>query len=238
MKKKDLLEKKSVEELKKDRDRLKKWRALLWGFVLFVLLVFADQATKIAADVYFSKRPEGYQVSVIPGWIYLEITYNRGIAYGSLGNSAEWLKIAVVVGTALLMVLLSVFYIRMDTRRTFLRLAIILIVAGGVGNLIDRVQYKIWETGDPRVLHGVRDMVNLERFGFAVCNFADFFITGGAVMLVLGFLFFDRDALFPTGKKYKALAWEQDNKKNELVEVKGTRLAEDYEPRTDETDNE
>lgn len=234
MKKKDLLANKSVEELKKERDRFKAWRTLLWGFVLFVLLVFADQFTKLAADVYFGQKGNP-PVAVIPGWIYLEITYNRGIAYGSLGNSAEWLKIAVVVGTALLMVLFSVFYIRMDSRRTFLRIAIILIVSGGVGNLIDRVQYRVWETD---ALYGVRDMVNLQRFGFAVCNLADFFITGGAVMLVLGLLFFDRDALFPTGKKYKALAWEQDNKKNELVAVKGNRAAEDYEPRTDETDNE
>ena len=234
MKKKDLLANKSVEELKRERDRFKAWRALLWGFVLFALLVFADQFTKLAADMYFGKKGND-PIAVIPGWIYLEITYNRGIAYGSLGGAAEWLKIAVVVGTALLMLIFSVFYIRMDTRRSFLRLALIFIVAGGVGNLIDRVQYKIWETD---ALYGVRDMVNLERFGFAVCNLADFFITGGAVMLVLALLFFDRDALFPTGKKYKALAWEQDNKKNELVAVKGNRASEDYEPRTDETDNE
>lgn len=234
MKKKDLLANKSVEELKKERDRLKAWRSVLWGFVLFVLLIFADQFTKLAADEYFGKKGNA-PIAVIPGWIYLEITYNRGIAYGSLGSAAEWLKIAVVVGTGLLMLLFSVFYVRMDTRRSFLRVAIILIVAGGIGNLIDRIQYRVWETD---ALYGVRDMVNLQRFGFAVCNLADFFITGGAVMLVLALLFFDRDALFPTGKKYKALAWEQDNKKNELVAVKGNRAAEDYEPKTDETDNE
>lgn len=237
MKKKDLLANKSVEELKVERDRFKAWRSILWGFVLLTLLVFADQFTKLAADVYFGQKGHD-SVAVIPGWVYLEITYNRGIAYGTLGGAAEWLKIAVVVGTALMMALFAVFYVRMDTRRSFLRIAILLIIAGGVGNLIDRVQYKVWEAGIPAIDHGVRDMVNLERFGFAVCNLADFFITGGAVMLVLGLLFFDRDALFPTGKKYKALAWEQDNKKNELVEVKGTRAAEDYEPRTDETDNE
>ncbi len=234
MKKKDLLANKSVEELKKERDRFKSWRTLLWGFVLFTLLVFADQFTKLAADVYFGQKGNA-PIAVIPGWIYLEITYNRGIAYGSLGDAAEWIKIAVVVGTGLLMLLFSVFYIRMDTRRTFLRIAIILIVAGGIGNLIDRVQYRVWESD---ALYGVRDMVNLQRFGFAVCNLADFFITFGAIMLVLGLLFFDRDALFPTGKKYKALAWEHDNKKNELVAVKGNRASEDYEPRTDKTDNE
>lgn len=236
MKKKDLLKSKSIEELKEEYRRFKAWRAVLWGAVWLILLVFADQATKIWADVYFGQKGNA-PIAVIPGWIYLEIAYNPGIAYGALGNATEWVKIAVVIGTAVLMLIFTIFYVRMDTRRTFLRLAVVFIIAGGVGNLIDRIQYKVWEL-DSSSLIGVRDMVNLERFGFAVCNLADFFITGGAVMLVLALLFFDRDALFPTGKKYKALAWEQDNKKNELVAVKGDRAADDYEPRTDETDNE
>ena len=232
--KKDLLVKKSVETLKKERARFKAWRSILWGVMLFVLLVFADQFTKLAADVYFGQQGND-PIVVIPGWVYLEITYNRGIAYGSLGSASEWIKIAIVVGTGVLMLLLSVLYAVMDNRRSFLRFAIILIVAGGIGNLIDRVQYRVWEAD---ALYGVRDMVNLERFGFAVCNLADFFITFGAIALVLALLFFDRDALFPTGKKYKALAWEQDNKKNELVAVHGNRATDDYEPRMDETDNE
>ena len=49
-------------------------------------------------------------------------------------------------------------------------------------------------------------------FDFGVCNFADFFITGGAVLLVLALLFFDTDAIFPVGKKYKALAKEAEEK--------------------------
>ena len=232
--KKDLLLKKDVETLKKERARFKAWRSILWGFMLFVLLVFADQFTKLAADVYFGQRGND-PIAVIPGWVYLEITYNRGIAYGSLGGASEWVKIAIIVGTGVLMLFLSVLYVVTDSRRSFLRVAMILIVAGGIGNLIDRVQYRVWETD---ALYGVRDMVNLERFGFAVCNLADFFITFGAIALVLALLFFDRDALFPTGKKYKALAWEQDNKKNELVAVQGNRATDDYEPRTDETDNE
>ncbi|MBE5747373.1 MAG: signal peptidase II [Clostridiales bacterium] len=236
MKKKNLLESKSVEELTAERARLKAWRGLLWGFIAFVLLVFVDQFTKLAADVYFGQKGNA-PVAVIPGWVYLEITYNPGVAYGMLGNAAQWVKIAIVVGTAVLMAVLGVFYVRIDARRSFLRVAFLLIIAGGVGNLIDRVQYKVWELG-PGATIGVRDMINLERFGFAVCNLADFFITFGAVMLVLGFLFFDRDALFPTGKKYKALAQEVEDKKNALVEVKGTRSAEDYEPRTDDTTGE
>ncbi|MBQ9713782.1 MAG: signal peptidase II [Clostridia bacterium] len=231
-KEKQTLLNKSVEQLKKERNELKKWRAILLGVVFLILLIFVDQFTKLAADVYFGERGNEH-VTVIPGWVYLEIAYNRGIAYGKFGDASQGLKIGIIVGTAVLMAILTVIYVRTDTRRVFLRAALILIIAGGLGNLIDRVEYRIW---DENTLYGVRDMINLERFGFAVCNLADFFITGGAVMLVLALLFFDRDALFPTGKRYKALAWEYDNRKNELVEVKGSRYVEDYEPKT--TDEE
>ena len=55
-------------------------------------------------------------------------------------------------------------------------------------------------------------MVDLSKFGFAVCNFADFFITFGVVMLVLALLFFDKDAAFPIGK-YKKLAQAEERER-------------------------
>ena len=62
-------------------------------------------------------------------------------------------------------------------------------------------------------------MVDLSRFGFAVCNFADFFISGGAVALVLALVFFDKEALFPIGK-YKTLAEEEEKVSTETEEEK------------------
>ena len=230
---------KKVEKLKGDIGKYKSLRTVYWGVILFAILIIVDQLTKVVADVYFSQSDAPERVAIIPGWIYLQITYNTGIAYGKFGDAQVWVKILIIAATAALMAVFAVLYFRIDPRRTFLRLAVIFIVAGGVGNLIDRLYFRIW---DPEVVaagtQGVRDMVNLERFGFAVCNFADFFITGGAVMLVLALLFFDRDALLPLGKKYKKLAKEAEDKKNALVAVKGKRAAEDYGPRnTDERDN-
>ena len=46
---------------------------------------------------------------------------------------------------------------------------------------------------------------------FGICNFADFFIVGGAIALLFAFFFFDKDAFFPVGK-YKALAKEGEEK--------------------------
>ena len=191
------------------RKRMKKEKAVsplkgsnLWGALIFGVLLLVDMLTKLFADAYFSQPDAPSHIDIIPGWISLRITYNRGIAYGMGSGSPTWAKIAVIAGTGVLMLALAIVYFKLDRRRVWLRTAIVFIVAGGVGNLIDRVYYQVW---DPNTFLGVRDMVDLSRFGFAVCNFADFFITGGAAILVCALLFFDKDALFPT-KKYKELA--------------------------------
>lgn len=198
--------------------------ATLWGVILFLVLVLIDQITKLIADVYMDK---GDSIPIIEGWLALTFTYNRGISYGMGAGTSPILKIGVIAATAVIMAVIAVLFFKIDKRRTWLRIAFVFVVAGGVGNLIDRVYYRVWD--ESTFPFGVRDMVDLSRFGFAVCNFADFFISAGAVMLVLGFLFFDQDAIFPQGK-YKALAkeWEekQEKKRKETEKTKTARAGE------------
>ena len=201
----------------------------LWGLLLFGILLLVDMLTKLFADAYFSQPSAPKKIDIIPGWISLRIAYNKGIAYGLGSSSPTWVKIAVVVVTGLLMVGLSILYFKLDKRRSWMRIALVFVIAGGVGNFIDRVYYQVW---DVNAAYGVRDMVDLSRFGFAVCNFADFFISGGAVALVLSLLFFDKEALFPVGK-YKALAQE-----GQKVEVENEADAEAPEPQTEEKKTE
>ena len=184
----------------------------LWGVLLFAILVFIDQITKIVADVYFGNVPSAAEsIAIIPGVIELTMEYNRGIAFSMFSGAGQAGKIAIVVGTALIMLAISVLYFKIDKRRTLLRIALVLIVAGGVGNLIDRIYYQVWDPATATGFRdGVRDMVRVDFkiMDFGVCNFADFFISGGAVLFILSLLFFDKDAIFPVGEKYKALAKE------------------------------
>ena len=193
-----------------------KTSASLWGMLLFFILIAIDQLTKLFADVYFSATGAPDKITLIDGWLWLRMTHNRGIAYGVGSDSSPVLKIVVIALTAVIMAVLLVWYFKLDKNRSFLRTALVFIVAGGVGNLIDRVHYQVWNPATAPF--GVRDMVDLSRFGFAVCNFADFFITAGAVMLVLSLLFFDKDAVFPIGK-YKKLAQAEEAEKAEEADV-------------------
>ena len=158
-----------------------------WGVLLFGVLLLVDMVTKIVADAYFSENPP---IVLIPEYLSLCISYNKGVAF-SIGASADKIfKIGLLVVSSIMFIVFAIYYFKMDKRRTWVRNALVFIIAGGVGNLIDRVYYRFW---DVAAEFGVRDMVRLKifMFDFGVCNFADFFIVGGAIALMLAILFFD-----------------------------------------------
>lgn len=182
----------------------------LWGVLLLGVLLLVDMLTKILADVYFNLPDSPNKIEVIPGYLDFRISYNQGMAF-SMGESAPAAaKIALVTGTGVLFVALFALYLFADKRRAWLRVSLLFVVAGGLGNFIDRILY----LADPALLAGVRDMVRLKIWfmDFGVCNFADFFIVGGAIALMCALVFFDSVAVFPMTKKYKALAKEYEEK--------------------------
>lgn len=188
-----------------------------WGLLLFLILVILDQVTKAVADVYFNPQA-GVKMTLIPGMLVLgPMSYNRGFAFSSLAGSKDWLKFLLVMLTAVLMLILIIVYCKVDKRRTLFRIALIFIIAGGLANFMDRINYRVWESASYNngFRDGVRDMLYVKIiFDFGCCNLADFFIVGGCVMLVLAMLFFDLHAIFPLGK-YKKYSVEATQKANE-----------------------
>lgn len=211
-------------QLKKEGGRYSMKGSNLWGILLFVILIFIDMLTKFLADAYFSQPGAPKEIVIIPNCIVLCQHYNPGIAFSGFSDADAWVKIAIIVGTGLMMLAFAVYYFCVDKRRSWLRFALVLIVAGGVGNLIDRVYYRVW---DPTALFGVRDMVWLKIlwFNFGVCNFADFFIVGGAIALIFTLIFFDSSAIFPLTKKYKQLAQEALEKEEAALALKKEKAA-------------
>lgn len=217
-------EKKKTERLTEEGRGTK--GSALWGILLFSVLILIDQVTKALADAYLDRRAP---IELVKGWLNLTIVHNPGISYGLASDLPEWGKLLIVAMTAVIMAGLAVLYFRLDKNRALARCALVFIVAGGVGNLIDRVYYRVWtlDAATAETLgKGVRDMVDLSRFGFAVCNFADFFITAGVILLALSFLFFDKEAFFPVGKYKKLKAAEEAEKEKNSLSVGKSSVGE------------
>ena len=164
---------------------------LLLGIVFLVLLA-ADQITKAIA---FAVMGENAPVTmVIPGFLGFNTVLNEGISF-SIGEGGEWTQPIVIAITAVASIVIAVLICKLPKRRLLLRYALVLILAGAVGNLIDRI-----------AMQAVRDFIYM-NFGFVDFsnNVADLEITVGAVMLIICLLFVDEEAIFRPAPKEAAV---------------------------------
>lgn len=135
---------------------------LIGGLALAAL----DQLIKIWATTYL--LPVG-SAPLIPGFVELRYVLNDGMAFSMLSGQ-RWLLIAVT-GVVLLVVALVLLFRKMPRLE---RIVWMLILGGGLGNLIDRVRTGV-----------VVDYLNFQFIDFPVFNFADICVCTGVGLLIL-----------------------------------------------------
>jgi signal peptidase II len=140
------------------------------AILLFIVLaVAADQAVKIAVDHYL---PFQEAVPVMP-MLALYRTYNLGVAFSMLSGMEGWF----IVGMRLAIVAFVIWlWRRTGPERHFAHVGFAMIIAGALGNLLDRFLYG-------HVIDYV--LFHTSTWSFAVFNLADSFITIGAVLVVI-----------------------------------------------------
>ena len=138
---------------------------LLVYAILILLLVGADQLTKYLAASYLA--PVG-TAPFLPGIMELRYVENDGMAFSML--SGRQTLLIVVTGITLAALVWYLFFKRPQARTE--RVAVCLIIAGGLGNLIDRV-----------TAGRLIDFFATTFIDFAVFNVADCFVSVGVVLL-------------------------------------------------------
>lgn len=154
----------------------------LLAVIVAVLLVAADQLTKLYAINVI--KPQG-TITLIDNFYYLTYVENRGAAFGILQNQ----RAVFIVVTLIIFAVFGYILCKYKIEGKLFFTAIVLIFGGGVGNLIDRI------------FRGY--VVDFLQFSFfsPVCNLADYFITVGAVLLIVSVLFCKKNIAKRTGKK-------------------------------------
>ncbi|MEG1640599.1 MAG: signal peptidase II [Ruthenibacterium sp.] len=143
---------------------------MIFTVFLTAALVILDQITKMLATTYLA--PVGV-LPFIPGVMQFRYILNDGAAFSILSGNRFFL--IAVTSVALLALTLYLLFKKPQSR--FEHFAWVLILAGGIGNLIDRV------------LHGVVvDFFEVTFMNFAVFNVADCFVCVGAALLLLFFV--------------------------------------------------
>ena len=141
---------------------------------LFVIaaLTAADQLIKyfVVSDL----KPVG-EKTVIPGVLRFAYVENDGAMMGLFGGKAQVMMWLTVVIIAVILVLLMLKKVKFG----FNYCCLVAIVAGGIGNLIDRLR-----------LGYVVDMFDLLLFDYPVFNLADCFVVVGVILGAVYYLWF------------------------------------------------
>jgi len=155
----------------------KKTRYNLIGAALALVLIGLDQWTKVLAV----KHLMGQEPFVIWNGVFeLHYLENRGAAFGILQGQ----KGVFLICTALVLAILAFYYNRMPVKKRYLPMRIvgILLGAGAVGNLIDRMMQSY-----------VVDFLYFKLIDFPIFNVADCYVTVGAILLAILILFVYKD---------------------------------------------
>jgi signal peptidase II len=142
----------------------------MWMIVIGAIIagvIALDQISKVLVLKFLYEE----QVELLPGVLNFTYVENRGMAFGLLSEHRWVFMVLSVVGIGLV-----AFYLFRYVKSTLSRVALALVVGGGIGNMIDRV-----------VLGFVVDFIDFCLFDFWVWvfNIADAAVCVGAALFVL-----------------------------------------------------
>ena len=138
----------------------------------FLILLFADLAIK-----YVLNTSSIESITLVPLFLDFYLTKNTGIALSLFSSSGGLTQILLTITIFLALVFLV--YTFFNTQDEKQKTALILVLAGGFGNFLERLFYG-----------SVTDYLHL-RIGtnsLFVFNLADFFITLGAIIIIMVWL--------------------------------------------------
>lgn len=136
--------------------------------LMIIILIIIDQITKI-----YMINSHGNSVIVIEGILQLSYAKNTGIAFGLADKN---LISIIITDMIVIFILLRFLILQRDNINKATRISLILILAGGMSNLIDRIVHK-----------GVIDFIDISQRieHFPIFNIADIFIIIGFIMFVI-----------------------------------------------------
>ena len=149
----------------------------MWYAIVAILILIADQGLKYWVTVNIPL--DTGHVTLIPGVLELTNIHNNGAAFSMLEHAPHWIFIIFT----LVFAAIAVFCLRRNVVHGKVgRWSVVLVLAGAVGNCIDRI------------LSGyVVDMFNFLFVRFAVFNLADVFIVVAGITLCLHVIFYRGD---------------------------------------------
>ncbi len=141
-----------------------------------VLLVEFDQITKAIAERKLAEVPH----PIISGVLELDYLRNTGAAFSLLQGK----RMFFIILTVVFVIAAIAFYRKIPAgkRHRPLRICMIFLISGAIGNLIDRIRFSY-----------VRDFISFVLIRFPIFNVADIYVTVTVVVIIALILFYYKD---------------------------------------------
>ena len=159
-------------EIQKDGSKHKMIHVIV-DVVIMGLLIALDQFTKYLAVLNLKDKPDLILIDRVFVLQYLE---NRGAAFGIMQNMKYFFLVVALIMTAF--VLYALIKLPENKKYILMEICLLLIGAGAVGNMIDRVFNEY-----------VVDFFYFVLINFPIFNVADIYVTVACVVLIIGILF-------------------------------------------------
>jgi signal peptidase II len=136
---------------------------------LILAVVALDQITKYAIEARLSL---GQSIELIKGFFSLTYARNTGAAWSILSGQMTFFYIISTIA----LIVMTYFLWKTDKKETLQRFALALLIAGTIGNFIDRLMFQY-----------VRDFLDFIIFGydFPIFNVADISLNVAIGLLIL-----------------------------------------------------
>lgn len=190
-------------------DFLRKYSVYVFEILFAVAAIAVDLVSKAAAFDILEDVPGG-SIAVAEGIFSLTMTRNYGASFGVFSGKTTLLSAITGIGIALVLVVLIV----RPKAPKILRYSLIMIFAGGLGNLVDRIAFGY-----------VRDFIDytfLETFfgiDFAIGNIADIFVMIAMGMLIVYMIFGYKEGDLSKGGRLAPQAVTVAEERGEQVEA-------------------
>jgi signal peptidase II len=142
-------------------------------FIYIALIIILDQVTKFLAKTRLYPNND---IELIPGIFDFTYVENRGAAFGIFQN----MKFLLIGVTSVVIIFMIYYLIKNRHINKWITLSLILIIAGAIGNLIDRVYLGYVVDFFHFYIKGV--------FDFPVFNVADISVVCGTILLAINIL--------------------------------------------------
>ncbi len=162
------------------QNKNKTFQSYMYAVLWCVIAIFIDQITKWLV-VHNLKGKDS--ITIIPNVFELHYLENRGAAFGMLQNK----QIIFLIGASIVLIAIGYLYgkIPRTSHYFWLRFCAVLVCAGAIGNMIDRIR-----------LNYVIDFFYFSLIDFPIFNVADCYVVVACVLFAILVLFYYKDEDF------------------------------------------